>query len=110
MEETLKTKIRALEEENERLKEENKRLRNNSGDGSEQKSSHDLSAISKTSSEGGSDVWYVPIDIRGQINFKKSQLTDDNKPQSNRKSSALLKAYGFGWERLEWISIVRVHH
>ena len=44
MEEILKTKIRALEEENERLKTENKNLRSNSGGGS--------IGISTTSFEG----------------------------------------------------------
>ena len=109
MEEILRTRIRALEEENERLKEENKRLRNKSGDRLVQESPNDLSAISKTSSEGGPGIWYVPMDIRGQINFRKSLLADDVQPQP-RKSSARLKAYGYGWERLQWISIVRVRH
>ena len=97
MEEILKTKIRALEEENERLKAENKRLIN-AGGGS--------SGISKPSFKG---------DEKSDVNFFEActvGLTSSVQSKTPVKAikgpfTLRFKAYGFGLERLEWISKAR---
>ena len=62
MEEILRTRIRALEEENERLKEENNRLRTNSGAGSSDTSNTSLEGDEETgesSDDNSFEAWTV---------------------------------------------------
>ena len=114
MEEILKTKIRALEEENERLKTENKNLRSNSGGGS--------IGISTTSFEGddGCDDNSFEAWTAGSVSsLTNPTLAKDIKPRAVAwptpdprpfRVSARFKSFGFGLERLERISKARVDH
>ena len=98
MEEILKIKIRALEEENERLKTENKNLRSDSGGGS--------TGISKTSFEGDDDDSFEAWTVGSLSPLTKKQLP--LKPSF--RVSVRFKSFGFGLERLERISKARVDH
>ena len=93
MEEILKTKIRALEEENERLKAENKRLRNAVGDSSD-----------STSFEG--DESSDDNSVEARTVGSRSSL--QNITPIKRPSTLRFKAFGFGSQRLEWISKARI--
>ena len=86
MEEILKTKIRALEEENERLKAENKRLKNAGGLKSDA-NLFEVCTVGSTSS----------LQSKAPVKVIKGPFT------------LRFKAYGFGLERLEWISKARVN-
>ena len=111
MEEMFRIKIRALEEENERLKAENKRLRNNSGGST---------GISKTSFEGDDgfdDNSFEAWTVGSVSSLSNPTLAKDIKPRPVAwptpdprpfRVSARFKSFGFGLERLERISKARV--
>ena len=105
MEETLKTKIRALEEENERLKTENINLRSNSGGGS--------IGISRTSFDGCDDDSFEAWTVGSLSPLPKKQVVSTSFKQQPLKPpfrvSARFKSFGFGLERLEWISKARIN-
>ena len=101
MEEMFKIKIRALEEENERLKAENKRLRNNSGGSS---------GIPKTSFEGDDgcdDNSFEAWTVGSRSSFTNATPAKDFSPKSTFRVSERYKAFGFGLDRLEYISKAR---
>ena len=101
MEEILRTRIRALEEENERLTEENNRLRNNAGAGfrASLENSIPLPNLQPQAQDPPPRAQGLQPDAQG--------LQPDAQ-DIQRQSTLKFRAYGFGLERLEWISRARV--
>ena len=124
MEEILRISIRALEEENERLRRENNRLRNNSGAGSSDTSNTSPEGDEETDEDSDDDsfeAWTVGSrsSIENAIPLLILQPQAQDPPQQaqglqpvaqdiQRQSTLKFRAYGFGSERLEWISRARV--
>ena len=93
MEEILKTRIRALEEDNERLKAENKRLRNAAGGSCDSTSSKD--------DERSDNISFAACTVGSESSLESLS-------EFKRLSTLRFKDYGFGLERLEWISKARI--
>ena len=111
MEDILKNRIRALEQENENLKEENKQLRTRAGGGSNDSSTSFRNGF-------GRGFSYDSVETSNRDSPYGFGFASKNTPAQASTETMLrptfmvterFKAFGFGLKRLEWESKARVN-